>query len=152
MPGVLIRNARTMEGVIARQMAQRRFNMLLLGMFGLLGLVIAAVGIYGVTACVVTQRTREIGLRMALGASRGRVMTMVLRQSAVRVAAGLIAGGAGAWFLGSTAERFLFRTEVNDPRAFAAALATLAAAALAATIVPARRAAKVDPAIALRAE
>jgi predicted permease len=152
MPGVLLRNFRTMDGVISRATAQRRFNMLLLGLFGLLGLVISAVGIYGVMAYLVSLRTREIGVRMALGATHGAVVLMVLRHASVLVAAGLIAGGAGAWLLSSTATSFVFKTDVNDPRAFGAAIGTLALAALVAAIVPARRAARVDPAIALRAE
>jgi len=152
MPGVLLRNIRTMEEVIARQTAQRRLNMLLLGLFGLLGLVISAVGVYGVMAYVVAQRTREIGVRMALGASRGTVVSMVMREAAVLVAAGLVIGGAAAWLLSSTAKSFLFRVDPNDPRAFAAALAALVLAAAIAAIVPARRAAGVDPMIALRAD
>lgn len=152
MPGVLVRNIRTMDEVIARLTAQRRLNMLLLGLFGLLGLVIAAVGVYGVMAYVVSQRTREIGVRMALGATRRTVVSMVLRNATVLIVTGLVVGGVGAWFLSSTAKAFLFRIDVNDPRAFAAALGVLAAAALIATIIPAVRAASVDPSIALRAE
>jgi putative ABC transport system permease protein len=152
MPGVLLRNIRTMDEVISRLTAQRRLNMLLLGLFGLLGLVIAAVGVYGVMAYVVSQRTREIGVRMALGATRGTVLSMVLRSATALVGAGLIIGAVGAWFLSFTAKAFLFRMDANDPRAFAAAVGVLAAAALIATVIPARRAASVDPAIALRAE
>lgn len=152
MPDILLRNVRTMEEVLARRTAQRRLNMLLLGLFGLLGLVISAVGIYGVMAYSVSQRTREIGVRMALGATRGTVVGMVLRSAALLVVTGLAIGGAGAWFLVSTAKTFLFRMDVNDPRAFATAIAVLAAAALLASYIPARRAAGVDPMIALRSE
>ncbi|HUF24364.1 MAG TPA: ABC transporter permease [Vicinamibacterales bacterium] len=152
MPDVPLRNVRTMEELMARRTAQRRLNMLLLGLFGLLGLVISAVGIYGVMAYVVSQRTREIGVRMALGATRGTVIGMVLRNAGLLVAAGLVIGGAGAWFLAETAKSFLFRMDVNDPRAFAAALGALALAALVASVIPARRAASVDPMIALRSE
>ncbi|MEX2273327.1 MAG: ABC transporter permease [Vicinamibacterales bacterium] len=152
MPDVPLRNVRTMEEVLARQTAQRRLNMLLLGLFGLLGLVISAVGIYGVMAYVVSQRTREIGVRMALGATRGTVIGMVLRNATLLVAAGLIIGGVGAWFLSATAKTFMFRMDVNDPRAFAGAIGALAVAALVASLIPARRAASVDPMIALRAE
>jgi putative ABC transport system permease protein len=141
-----------MEELIASRMAQRRLNMLLLGLFGLLGLVISAVGIYGVMAYVVSQRTREIGVRMALGATRGNVVRMVLINACVMVAAGLIIGAAGAWYLSEAAKTFLFRIESNDPRAFAAALASLSVAALIASAIPARRAASVDPMEALRAE
>jgi putative ABC transport system permease protein len=152
LPDVPLVNVRTMDELIARRVAQRRFNMLLLGLFGLLGLVIAAVGIYGVLAYVVSHRTREIGVRMALGATRGSVVGLVLRSAGLLVAAGLVVGAAAAWYLSSTAEAFLFRMDTDDPRVFVAALGALALAALLASVLPARRAASVDPMIALRAE
>ncbi len=152
MPDILLRNVRTMDELLARRTAQRRLNMLLLGLFGVLGLVISAVGIYGVIAYSVSQRTREIGVRMALGATRGAVVGMVLRSATILIVAGLLLGGAGAWFLAATAKTFLFKMDVNDPRVFAAAIGVLAAAALVASYIPARRAASVDPMIALRAE
>jgi putative ABC transport system permease protein len=152
LPSVPLTSVRTMDELIARRVAQRRFNMLLLGLFGLLGLVIAAVGIYGVLAYVVSHRTREIGVRMALGATRGSVVGLVLRNAGLLVAAGLVAGAAAAWYLSSTAQAFLFRMDTGDPRVFLTALGTLALAALVASVVPARRAASVDPMIALRAE
>jgi putative ABC transport system permease protein len=152
MPDVPLRNVRTLEELYGRRIAQRKLNMLLLGLFGLLGLVISAVGIYGVMTYVVSQRTREIGVRMALGATPGSVVSMVLGNAGVLVALGLFLGGAGAWLLSSTAERFLFRLESDDPRAFVVAIVVLALAALIASVVPARRAASVDPMEALRAE
>jgi putative ABC transport system permease protein len=152
LPDIPLRNIRTMEEVIARRVAQRKLNMLLLGLFGLLGLVISAVGIYGVMAYVVSQRTREIGVRMALGATRKGIIGMVLRSATILVILGLAIGGAGAWYLSETAKTFLFRMDVNDPRAFAAAIGALALAALLASVIPARRAASVDPMIALRSE
>ena len=135
-----------------RETAQRRLNMLMLGLFGLLGLVISTVGIYGVMAYVVSQRTREIGVRMALGATRSTVLRMVLTSACGLVAVGLIVGGLGAWYLSATAKTFLYGLQANDPRAFAAALGSLSVAALVASIIPARRAASVDPTVALRAE
>jgi putative ABC transport system permease protein len=152
LPDVPLRNVRTMEELMARRVAQRKLNMLLLGLFGLLGLVISAVGIYGVMAYVVSQRTREIGVRMALGATRSKVVGMVLKNAGTLVVIGLAIGGLGAWYLSAAAKTFLFRIEANDPRAFAVALGSLALAALVASAIPARRAASVDPMVALRAE
>jgi ABC-type antimicrobial peptide transport system permease subunit len=126
--------------------------MLMLGLFGLLGIVISAVGIYGLMAYVLSQRTREIGVRMALGATRSQVLGMVLTNASGLVAAGLIVGGLGAWYVSGAAKTFLFDVQANDPRAFAAALVLLSLAALVASIIPARRAASVDPTVALRAE
>jgi predicted permease len=140
----------TLEGHLDRLIAQRRFNMALLALFGVLGLVIAAVGIYGVMAYVVAQRTSEIGVRMALGATAGNVVGMVLRRAAVLIASGLAIGGAAAWYLSAGVRTFLFEIEPNDPRVFAAAVAVLAVAGLAASAVPARRASTVDPLVALR--
>jgi putative ABC transport system permease protein len=114
--------------------------------------VISAVGIYGVMAYTVAQRTREIGVRMALGASRSRVVGMVMGNACVLLVIGLLLGAAGAWWVRRAAERFLFRLEPGDPRAFAAALITLSVAALIASAIPARRAASVDPMDALRSE
>ncbi len=152
LPDVPLRNVRTMEQVLGRQVAQRRLNMLLLGLFGLLGLVISAVGIYGVMAYLVAQRTREIGVRMALGATRSKVVQMVLTRAGVLVVIGLIVGGVGAWYLSATAKTFLFRMETTDWRVFASAIGALAAAALLASAIPARRAAGVNPIDALRSE
>ena len=152
LPDVPLRNVRTMDEVLERRVAQRKLNMLLLGLFGVLGLVISAVGIYGTLAYTVAQRTREIGVRMALGASRSSVVTMVLGHAGRLVALGLIIGGVGAWYLTAAANAFLFGLDATDARAFFAALAALAAAAALASAIPARRAASVDPAEALRAD
>ena len=152
LPDVPLRYVATMQELVARQTAQRRLNMLMLGLFGLLGLVISAVGVYGVMACVVSQRTREIGVRMALGATRARVIGMVLTNACLLIAAGLVIGGAGAWYLSATAKSFLFGLEPNDLRAFVAAGLALSIAAIVASTIPARRAASVDPTVALRAE
>jgi putative ABC transport system permease protein len=142
----------TLEQYMDRLIAQRRFNMTLLALFGVLGLVIAAVGIYGVMAYLVAQRTNEIGVRMALGATRGNVVAMVLRRAGVMLAAGLALGGLIAWYASAAVRTFLFQTEPNDAGTMAAALAVLTAAGLLASAVPARRAASVDPLIALRHE
>jgi len=152
LPDVPLRNIRTMDELIAVRVAQRKVSMLLLGLFGVLGLVMSAIGIFGVMAYLVSQRVREIGVRMALGATRARVMRMVLFDTGALVASGLILGGVGAWYLSAAARTFLFSIEATDPRAFAAAFLLLALAALLASAIPARRAASVDPMVALRAE
>jgi predicted permease len=142
----------TLDGYMERLIMQRRFNMALLATFGVLGLVIAAVGIYGVMAYIVAQRTNEIGVRMALGATRGKVVSMVLKRASILMIVGLLIGSAAAWTLSENIRSFLFQTEPADPRIFVAALATLTLAGLAASVIPARRAASVDPLIALRHE
>ena len=152
LPDVPLRNVRTMEELIATRLAQRRLNMLLLGTFGLLGLVIAAVGIYGLMAFLVAQRTREIGVRIALGASRSNVVALVLIKAFVLVMSGLVIGSVAAWYLSTAARAFLFRLEPTDPAAFGAAAVSLLVAALVASAIPARRAASVDPMVALRTE
>ncbi len=152
LPDVPLRNVGTMEELIARRIAQRKLTMLLLGLFGLLGLAIAAVGVYGVMAYLVAQRTREIGVRMALGATRANVVGMVLLNAAVLVASGLAVGGIAAWHLSAASAAFLYRLEPTDPRAFVAAVVSLSLAALVASAIPARRAASVDPVVALRSE
>ncbi len=152
LPDVPLRNITTMETLIAGRIAQRKLTMLLLGLFGVLGLVIAAVGVYGVMAYFVSQRTREIGVRMALGATRSNVVGMVLLNACALVASGLLIGGVAAWYLSAASQAFLFRLEPTDPRAFAAAVVSLSVAALVASAIPARRAASVDPMVALRAE
>jgi len=142
----------TLERYMDRLIAQRRFNMAVLALFGVLGLVIAAVGIYGVMAYVVAQRTNEIGVRMALGATRRNVVAMVLRRAGALMALGLAIGGAAAWSVSSAVKSFLFDVQPNDLGIFAAALVVLAAAGLLASAFPARRAAAVDPLVALRSE
>ena len=152
LPDVPLRDVRTLEDVVSRATAQRRLSMLLLSAFGVLGLVIAALGVYALMAYLAAQRTHEIGVRMALGATRGHVMTMFLRHSATLAFIGLALGAAGAWSLSSTAEAFLFQIEPTDWRVFTASLVVLALCAVTAGAIPARRAARVDPLVALRYE
>jgi len=142
----------TLEQYMDRLIAQRRFTMTLFALFGILGLVISAVGVYGVMAYLVAQRTSEIGVRMALGATPGGVVAMVLRRAGALIGVGLALGAGVAWYFSAVAKSFLFQIEPTDPRVFAAALAVLAVAGLAASVVPARRAASVDPIVALRQE
>ncbi len=152
LPEVPLRNIKTMERVVAGRIAQRKMSMLLLSLFGLLGVTIAAVGIYGVMSYLVAQRTREIGVRMALGATRINVLTMVLSNAAAVVAVGLAIGVALSWYVSAVAKAFLFDLQPTDPRAFAAAALALSIAALLAATIPARRAANVDPVVSLRSE
>jgi predicted permease len=132
--------------------AQRRFNMMLIALFGLLGLTIASAGVYGVVAYVVSQRTREIGIRMALGALPSAILSSVIGGALLTVTVGIALGLTGAWALAGLVRGFLFEVEPHDPRVYAAALLVLLTAGLAAALGPARRASGVDPQIALRTE
>ncbi len=142
----------TLDAYMDRLIAQRRFNMAVLALFGGLGLVIAAVGIYGVMAYIVAQRTSEIGVRMALGATRGRVVGMVLGRAMLLMSLGIAIGGSASWYFSAGVRTFLFEIQPTDKTIFAVALGTLLAAGLIASAVPARRAAGVDPLVALRHE
>jgi hypothetical protein len=152
LPGVPLRQIARLEDLLAAQTAERRLSMLMFGLFGCLGLVISAVGIFGVIAYLVSQQTREIGIRMALGATRTRVVADVFGHVGRLVAAGLIVGGFVAWSLSNAAGRFLFGLDPRDARAYVVAMITLVAAAFFATLLPARRAASIDPTQALRQE
>jgi putative ABC transport system permease protein len=142
----------TLDHYFAGLVAQRRFNMLLLTLFGVLGLVIACVGIYGVMAYVVSQRTHEIGIRMALGALPSAILISVLGGALRYVVFGLAIGLAAAWSLAGLVNSFLFQVRPHEPAIYALAFALLTLTGLAAAVLPARRAARVDPLIALRAD
>jgi putative ABC transport system permease protein len=152
LPREPLRNVARLDDLVAAQTAERRLNMLIFALFGLLGLVIAAVGLFGVLAYLVSQQTRDIGIRMALGATRARVVAGVVGQAGGLVVTGLVAGALASWFLANLAGRFLFGLDSRDARAYLVAIVTLLASALAATALPARRAASVDPTEALRSE
>jgi putative ABC transport system permease protein len=143
---------RTMDAVIASALAQRRFTMLLLGFFAVTALLLSAIGIYGVMAFVVTQRTHEFGIRMALGARRSEVVRLVLAQGVRLAAAGVVLGVAGAAVTARAIGALLYGVDARDPATFALLSAALTLAALAACYVPARRAVRVDPIRALRHE
>ncbi len=142
----------TMDEVIAGELATPRFHMLLLVCFAALALVLAAVGIYGVVAYSVAQRTRETGIRMALGASPAAVLGAVLREAGLLAAAGVLAGIALAAAGTRVLSALLFGVRPADPLTFAAVAALLVGVALLAAWIPARRATRVDPSIALRCE
>ncbi len=140
----------TLEHYFDGLIAQRHFNMLLLGLFGLLGIVIAGIGIYGVMAYVVTQRTQEIGIRMALGAVPSAILWSVLGRASRYLALGLAIGVAWAWGLAKFVEGFLFEISPHDLTVYISVFVVLAMTGLAAAFVPAHRAAHVDPLVALR--
>ncbi len=147
-----VSNIRPLEEILADTVSRQRFAMLLLAVFSLVALVIAAVGIYGVMAYSVSQRTGEIGIRMALGASRNDVLQLILRQGLGLIAAGLGAGLIAALFAMRIVQSILYNTSPRDPLTLAVIALTLGAVAFLACWLPARRATKVDPMIALRAE
>ena len=143
---------RSMDQVLSRSLALRSFMMLLLGFFGGLALLLASVGIYGVIAFAVSQRTREIGVRMALGARPADVLRMVLREGMTLVGAGVVLGVAASLMLTRLLEGMVYGVRVRDPLIFAAVDLLLVAVSLVACYVPARRATRVDPLVALRYE
>ncbi|HEU0253128.1 MAG TPA: ABC transporter permease [Pyrinomonadaceae bacterium] len=147
-----LRNVRTMDEVIATSISPQRFNMLLLALFGVIGLVLSAVGIYGVMAYTVSQRTREIGIRMALGAQIKDVVQMVLGYGMKLTLIGVIIGLVGAFALTRVLETLLFEVKPTDVATFAIVSVALIAVAVLACYIPARRATKVDPIETLRYE
>ena len=142
----------TMEQLVAASMAQRRFSMLLLGVFALIALLLAAVGLYGVTAYSVTQRTHEIGLRVALGAQRSDVLKMVVGEGMLLISVGIALGLIASFALTRLLRTLLFGVSGTDPLTFVAITLLLTLVALLACYIPARRATKVDPLVALRYE
>jgi putative ABC transport system permease protein len=141
-----------MDSVITASLAARRFSMILLASFAGLALLLSSIGIYGVVSYVVGQKTREIGLRMALGASRPAVMRMILSQGGKLAAAGVMLGLGASFVLTRSMEAMLFGVSASDPFTFIVVAALLTAVALAACYIPARRAMQVDPMVALRHE
>ncbi|MBL0160081.1 MAG: FtsX-like permease family protein [Bryobacterales bacterium] len=141
-----------MGDLLDRVLAQRRLSMVLLLIFSGLAVVLAAIGLYGVLAVAVAQRSREIGIRMALGAEGGDIVRMVLTQGMGLTVAGLLAGLATAPLASYAMKQMLYGVEPLDPLTFGASAVVILIAALAASIHPARRASQVDPAITLRAD
>jgi predicted permease len=143
---------RTFSGIYAASLRSRRFNVTLIGCFGIIALLLATVGVFGVMAYSVSRRTREIGVRVALGARSRDVLTMVLGQGFRTILIGIAIGLAGSLAITRTLQSLLFGVTATDPATFAAVILLLVTSALLACYIPARRAAKVDPMVALRYE
>jgi len=151
-PQLLVQRIRPMEEVVSGALSRPRFNLLLVGSFAVLGLALAAVGIYGVVSFLVAQRTREIGIRMALGARASHVRRLVIAEGMAPVLIGSAAGIAGGLLATRAIRGLLFGVTPLDPLSLAAAPGILAVIALLACYLPARRATRVDPLVALRDE
>jgi putative ABC transport system permease protein len=152
-PNMPVANMRTLEQIVARSISQPRFYMTLLAVFAVVALILAAIGIFGVLSYAVAQRTREIGIRMALGAQEATVRRLVVREAMALAIGGVAIGTVCAFFLSrSLVASLLFSTSPHDPLTFSAVAAVLTFVAFVSSYIPARRATRVDPMIALRAE
>ena len=143
---------RALQQIVDRSVSPRRFTVLLLGGFAAFALVLASLGIYALISYSVSQRTQEIGIRMALGATTAAVKRQIVGQTLRLTAVGLVIGGAASWALARALEGLLFEVTPGDPRTFAAMVIVLTAVAMVAGYLPARRASAIDPMVALRAE
>jgi len=141
-----------MEDRISESLARRRFSMVLLAVFASFSLVLASIGIYGVMAYLVTQGTREIGIRMALGATQQKILAMVVTRGMALASAGVAIGLLAAFLLSHILASQLYGVTATDPITFAAIPAILLLVSLAATVIPALRASRTDPMLSLRAE
>jgi ABC-type antimicrobial peptide transport system permease subunit len=150
--GLPVSNVQAMEDVVSTSVSRQRFNMWLMTVFGASALLLAAIGIYGLMAYSVEQRTQEIGIRLALGAQTSQVKNMVVFQGMRLAIAGVIIGVAGAFALSRVIATFLFQVTARDPLVFVAVPLLLTVIAFFAVWLPARRASRVDPIIALRYE
>jgi predicted permease len=148
-PQLPVFETETLDDRVEKSLMARRSPMRLSLVFGVVALFLAAIGIYGVLSYLVTQRTREIGIRIALGSSAGGVFQLVLREGLLLVLGGFLIGGAGAFALRKSLESQLFGVSATDPIVIGAVTATLAAVALVACALPARRATRIDPIVAL---
>jgi predicted permease len=151
-PDLPMADVKTMDQLVSESMANTRFNTALFGAFAVVALLLAAFGVYGVMSFVVAQRTHEIGLRMALGAGRARVLRHVLREGMTTALLGTVLGSIGAYFVARAMQRVVYGVGAMDGTAFAVVALTLLVTALAACVIPAGRAASVDPIVALRHE
>jgi len=149
-PDQSIANVQTMDALVEAEVGQRRLLMILLESFAATALLLALIGIYGVIAYAVSERTQEVGIRRALGADEGDILWLVMRQALILMLAGIILGLAGAFALTRVMTTVLFHVNPTDPATFAAIAMLFLLIALAAGYIPARRAARIDPMAALR--
>jgi putative ABC transport system permease protein len=151
-PDLPVARVQSMEAVVSSSMNWRETPMRLLTGFALIGLLLASIGVYGVLAYYVSQRTREIGVRAALGATRGQLARQVVRQSMLPILAGVLLGVAGSLASGRLLQELLYQVQPGDPQVIVAIVALLVTVGLLASWIPARRAAAIDPMVALREE
>jgi predicted lysophospholipase L1 biosynthesis ABC-type transport system permease subunit len=150
--GLPVADVQSMDEVVSMSTGRQRFSMLLMTVFGCAALLLAAIGIYGLMAYTVEQRTQEIGIRLALGADASQVRNMIVRQGMGLALAGVVLGIGAAWGLSRVIESFLFGVKARDPLVFVAVPAVLAVVALLAVWLPANRASRVNPVDSLRYE
>ena len=151
-PQAPVSNIRTVEEEIGRTLLRDRLVATITALFGGLALALAAIGLYGVLSYGVVQRTRELGIRIAIGATRERILWLVLREAGWVLGLGIVAGLGSAWALGRVVSSLLFGIAPTDPASIAIAIVVLSSAAALAAWIPARRASRIDPIRALRYE
>jgi ABC-type antimicrobial peptide transport system permease subunit len=149
-PSLPVFNIKTMESRISQELVTQRLSVILVSLFSVLALFLAAVGLYGVLAYSIAQRSREIGIRIALGAESGTILGLVVRQGVIIVGVGLVAGILGSMLLTRLIQSLLYGVSGTDPVALLTAVGVLGLAAFLACLVPALRAIRIDPIIALR--
>ena len=151
-PGQPVQDIQNVADLVSQSVATRRYTLILVGAFAAVGLLLAAVGVYGVISYATSQRAREFGIRIALGATRGRVISDVLRGSVVLITLGTMVGVLGAFLLTRSLTSLLFEVSPLDVLSFSAAVALLAFISIGASLLPAWRASRVDPIIAMQSE